>query len=218
MRAEEVASRLKALGLKALSIEVPTERRVFIAVRPEHVAEAVSAILGLMKEARFMTISAVDEGLDIELLYHIDLLGTVATVRTRVPKERPVVPDISDIAPPAEFIEREVRDLFGVEFEGLRPDKLYTPEGYEEKPLLKPMAGPLPEQARPVAEALMKTGCAITVSKMVMRRREKMGLPASPPAACSIPEAVDELRGVAEATSFTSRAGYDVERRRLRYR
>jgi len=219
LRAEDVIGKLReALGPRAVRLEAPIPRRVFLTVKAEDLRDAVKATLGLMREARFMTLSAVDTGLDIELLYHIDLLGTVVTIRTQVPKEKPEVPDISDLAPPAEFIEREVRDLFGVEFVGLRPEKLYTPEGYEEKPLLKPREGPLPPQARPVTEALMGTGCAIAISRTVMRRREKMGLPSTPPGACASPEAAEELKEIAKAVNFAKRAGYDVEKGRLRYR
>ncbi len=219
MRAGEIASRLREiLGPKALRIETPTERRVFLTARAGDLEDVMRAVMGLAREARFMTISAVDEGLDVELLYHVDVRGTIITVRVKVPKEEMRVPDISRIAPAAEFIEREIRDLFGVEFAGLRPEKLYTPEGYEEKPLLKPREGPLPPQARPVAEALMGTGCATAISKTIMRRREKMGLPPTPPGACASPEATRELREMAEAINFAKRAGYDVKKGRLRYR
>jgi len=219
VRAEDAVSRLKeTLGSRVIHIETPTSKRVFLTVGVEDLKDAVKATLNLMREARFMTISAVDTGLDIELLYHIDLLGTVVTIRTKVPKEEAKVPDISDLAPPAEFIEREIRDLFGVEFTGLRSGKLYTPEGYEEKPLLKPREGPLPPQARTLAEALMSTGCGTAVSKTIMRRREKIGLPPTPPGVCVSREAVEELKEIAKTVSFTERAGYDLKRGRLRYR
>jgi len=219
MRAEEAASRLKeALGDKVLKLETPTERRVFLTIDEEYLEDAMKAVFGLHPDARFMTLSAVDEGLDIELLYHVDVKGTVITVRTKVPKEEMEVIDISHIAPAAEFIEREIRDLFGLEFVGLKPDKLYTPEGYDEKPLKKPMVGALPPQARPVAEMLMNTACTTTISKAILRKRQDLGLPHMPPMASAKPEVIDEIRRMAKATSFTDRAGYDVEKRRLRYR
>ena len=219
MRAEEAASRLKeALGDKVLKLETPTERRVFLTIDEEYLEDAMKAVFGLHPDARFMTLSAVDEGLDIELLYHVDVKGTVITVRTKVPKEEMEVIDISHIAPAAEFIEREIRDLFGLEFVGLKPDKLYTPEGYDERPLKKPMVGALPPQARPVAEMLMNTACTTTISKAILRKRQDLGLPHMPPMASAKPEVIDEIRRMAKATSFTDRAGYDVEKRRLRYR
>ena len=219
MRAGEIASKLKeALGPKILKIEAPTERRVFLTVKEEDLEDAMKAVMGLAREARFMTISAVDEGLDIELLYHVDVKGTVVTVRIKVPKEEMEVLDISHIAPAAEFIEREIRDLFGVEFVGLKPEKLYTPEGYEEKPLRKPMEGRLPPQARPMAEVLMESACSVSVSRAVMRKREDLGLSPMPPMAMAKPEVMEEIRKMAVETGFTERAGYDVEKKRLRYR
>ncbi|RLI11187.1 hypothetical protein DRO33_04495 [Candidatus Bathyarchaeota archaeon] len=219
MRAEEIAAKLReALGPKVVKLETPKPRRVFLTVREEDLEDAMKAVFDLSPEARFMTISAVDEGLDIELLYHVDLKGTVVTVRIKVPKEEMEVLDISHIAPAAEFIEREIRDLFGIEFVGLKPDKLYTPEGYDEKPLKKPMVGVLPPQARPVAEMLMESACSVTVSRAVMRKREDLGLPAMPPMVSAKPEAIEEIRNIAKEMGFTDRVGYDVEKRRLRYR
>ena len=219
MEAREIARRLEEeLGPKALKIETPADRRVFLTVRGEDLEDAMKAVLGLSGRARFMTISAVDLGLDIELLYHVDVEGTVVTVRIKVPKEEMEVLDISHIVPAAEFIEREIRDLFGVEFVGLKPEKLYTPEGYEEKPLRKPMEGALPPQARPTAEVMMDSACSVSVSKAIMRKREDLGLPGLPPMALAKPEVMEEVRGLAIETGFTERVGYDVERKRLRYR
>lgn len=219
MRAEEVARKLReALGPKIRALETPTERRVFLTVEEEDLEDAMRAIFGLAREARFMTLSAVDEGLDLELLYHVDVKGTIATVRVKVPKEEMEVLDISHIAPAAEFIEREVRDLFGVEFVGLKPDKLVVPEGYEEKPLQKPFEGPLPPRARPVMEFLLDNACATTISRAVMKKREDLGLPAMPPMVGAKAEAMEEIRGMAKEMGLVDRIGYDLEKKRLRYR
>jgi len=218
MSASEIAEKLKAsLGYKLIKIETPTERRVFLTIEKENLEDAMKAVFDLSREARFMTLSAVDEGLDIELLYHVDVKGVVVTVRTKIPKEEMETLDISHIAPAAEFIEREVRDLFGVEFIGLRPDKLVAPEGYEEKPLRKPMVGVLPVQARPVAEALLESACSAPISKAMMRKREDLGLPAMPPIATARPEIVEEIRKIAKEIGFTKRIGYDEEKKKLRY-
>ncbi|MBS7618904.1 NADH-quinone oxidoreductase subunit C, partial [Candidatus Bathyarchaeota archaeon] len=44
--------------------------------------------------------------------------GLTVSVRTRVPKDKPVVDSIVDVMPGASFHEREVHDLLGVEFKG----------------------------------------------------------------------------------------------------
>ena len=54
MRAGEIASKLReALGPKALRIETPTERRVFLTVKEEDLEDAMKAVMGLAREARF---------------------------------------------------------------------------------------------------------------------------------------------------------------------
>ena len=69
MKAEDAVSRLReTLGSRVIHIETPTSKRVFLTVGVENLKDAVKATLNLMREARFMTISAVDTGLDIELL------------------------------------------------------------------------------------------------------------------------------------------------------
>ena len=59
-------------------------------------------------------------------------------VKVRVDGERPRVPSVVGIWPSAGFLEREVWDLFGVEFEG-HPDmrRLLTAEDWEGHPLRK---------------------------------------------------------------------------------
>ena len=54
------------------------------------------------------------------------------SVKARVSTERPRVPTIVDLFPGADFDEREVYDMFGVEFEG-HPDlrRILMPEDFE---------------------------------------------------------------------------------------
>jgi NADH-quinone oxidoreductase subunit C len=53
-------------------------------------------------------------------------------VRTRVGVDEPTVPSVVDLFPGADFQEREVYDMFGVEFDG-HPDprRILMPEDYE---------------------------------------------------------------------------------------
>jgi NADH-quinone oxidoreductase subunit C len=53
-------------------------------------------------------------------------------VKTRVGVDNPSVPSVTDLFPTADFQEREVYDMFGVEFDG-HPDhrRILMPEDYE---------------------------------------------------------------------------------------
>ncbi len=77
---------------------------------------------------------------DMEVVYdfnHFDELCRV-TVRTRVERDNPEVPTISDIYPGANWHERETHDFFGIKFAG-HPDlsPLLLPEDADFHPLKK---------------------------------------------------------------------------------
>ncbi len=78
------------------------------------------------------TINGVDVGDEIEVIYHLSLHGsTELSLKVRTPKDKPILPTITDIIPGATLYEREVHDLLGVTFEG-HPDlsPLVLPEGW----------------------------------------------------------------------------------------
>ena len=75
----------------------------------------------------------VEEG-ECELLYHFCTAAAIVTLRLRVPYEGGIVPSLCSIIPSAEIFEREVAEMFGITFQGLRnPDHLYLPEDWPEK-------------------------------------------------------------------------------------
>jgi len=79
------------------------------------------------------TITAVDVGSGIELLYHFACKDALVSLRTQVPKDNPVISTIVDVIPGAALYEREIHDLFGVHFEG-NPDlsRLLLPDRWPE--------------------------------------------------------------------------------------
>ena len=86
----------------------------------------------------------------LELLYHFCHGAAVITLRLLVPRQGSVVPTLSSIIPSAESSEREVAEMFGVTFDGLRAaGHLYLPEEWPEStyPLRKDWALPLPAGA-----------------------------------------------------------------------
>ncbi|MCS7131225.1 MAG: NADH-quinone oxidoreductase subunit C, partial [Hadesarchaea archaeon] len=134
------------------------ERRIIIEIEPQAIRKAIELLSE--SKARFMMLAAVDEGLDIELLYNFDVGGTVAILRTVITKEASEIDSISDLIPAAEWAERETAELFGVKFRAHpRPISLLLPDGWSEKPPLKaPFEGKLPAQICPVAESLISVG------------------------------------------------------------
>ena len=82
------------------------------------------------------------------LCVHYELLSMERVerlnVKARMSADEPVVPTVVDLFPGADFQEREVWDMFGIEFEG-HPDmrRILMPEDYEGFPQRRdfPMGG-----------------------------------------------------------------------------
>jgi len=88
-----------------------------------------------------------------ETVYHLYRTGggPGEVLKSRVPRENPVLPSLATIYPGAEFQEREIWDLFGIRFEG-HPDlrRILLWEGFAGHPLRKDWREPLfEEEAKP---------------------------------------------------------------------
>jgi len=91
--------------------------RVYITVDKEDAKDVVRYLFEDLS-ARFIIISALDTRQGIEMLYHFsfDALGQIVSIRTLAPMPFPEIESISLIIPGAEYIEREIHDILGVDF------------------------------------------------------------------------------------------------------
>lgn len=118
MSETELAGELKSgLGEMVLALKQDVPNNIFVTIRPEDVTKAVRIVWDGM-QSRFAIVTGVDVPGGIELLYHFvfDEKQTLVTLKTRVKKPFPEIESIAPIIPAAEWIEREVHDLLGVEF------------------------------------------------------------------------------------------------------
>ena len=210
------------LGGDFLEAYKQRERRIFVKVKPSAVRKVVQLLKNRYSTLRFMTISAVDSGLDMEYLYHFHIDGVVLTVRSIKPKEDNTLESIADLIPAANFIEREISDLFGVTLVN-HPEPehglVLTKDWPDDKrPLKKPFEGILPPKARPVAEALISSSCVAPVSSFIQRKREVAGLSKSAGFAFADEKSMSEFHGIIKDTSLGEKVGFDWEKRRLRYK
>lgn len=198
------------------------ERRIFIRIKPTAIRKTVKALKDRYQTLRFMTLSAVDLGLDMEYLYHFHIDGIVLTVRSLKPKEDNTLESIAEIIPAANFIEREISDLFGIKLiNHPQPERglILTKDWPDEKrPLKKPLEGDLPLKARPVAEALISTSCVAPISAFIQRKREEAGLSKSSTFAFTNKNSMSEFRGILKDTGLGDKVGFDWEKNRLRYK
>jgi len=132
-KTSEISDKLKKyLGDNVVEMKNPRERRIFLRVKREAFRETLEYLVNELGFKHLSTITGVDLGTEIELLYHMVLNDAVVlTVGFSVPKEKSTTRTITDLVPSAVLYEREVHELLGVDFEG-HPNliPLVLPEGW----------------------------------------------------------------------------------------
>lgn len=127
MTADEILKKIHdKLGGKILKTDSKSPKRIYIEVYPKDIVE-VSRYLFKDLGMRFNIASGVDDFDELEILYHFcyDQSGVIVTVRvTLEDKDSPHIDTITTVTKSAWWIEREIHELFGIEFDGnedLRP-------------------------------------------------------------------------------------------------
>lgn len=105
-----------------VNVTIPKKRRIFVYIKKDALEETMEYLVKDLKFKHLSTITGVDLGKEIEVIYHLSYKGSIMlSARLAVSKKNPNIPTIIDIIPGAILYEREVHDLLGVKFEG-HPD------------------------------------------------------------------------------------------------
>jgi Ni,Fe-hydrogenase III component G len=118
MNQQELDNRLSQIKNKLTAIERKSDKRIFLLCEAEN-AYAVNKFLFEDIGARFCTVTGIDSDKCFELLYHYsyDLTGCVITVKTFIRnRQAPAIESITPLLPAAEWIEREIHDILGIDF------------------------------------------------------------------------------------------------------
>ncbi|MCM8779276.1 MAG: NADH-quinone oxidoreductase subunit C [Candidatus Omnitrophica bacterium] len=97
-----------------------SERRVYFSVKPEDILGVVKVIFKELN-LRLSTATGVDTPQGIEIIYHFsfDRTGEIFSVKVLIKdKEKPEIDSITPIIKGAEWIEREMWELLGINFKG----------------------------------------------------------------------------------------------------
>jgi Ni,Fe-hydrogenase III component G len=118
MSLEQTISSIESeLGDHILHVGRKSEHRVYIDVVPQAVKEA-SRLMFESLGARFQIATGVDTREGIEVMYHwaLDAQGFVVTLRVLLPHDEPELESIATLCRAAEWIEREMWELLGIQF------------------------------------------------------------------------------------------------------
>ncbi len=113
---------------------IPNRRRIFVHIKKDALKDTVKYLVKDLQFKHLSTITGVDLGKKIEVIYHLAYKGSIElSLRLTVSKKNPSVSTITHLIPGAVLYEREVHELLGVNFEG-HPDlsPLILPEEWPE--------------------------------------------------------------------------------------
>jgi len=129
MKAEQVVQLIKDY---VKDVKVTNERRVTAITDKQHYRGALSA-LKANDILHLSTITGVDLGEEIAVIYHIDCGGPLLNLKLFLPKKAPSLLSVTDIFPGAVLYERDLMEMLGVDVEN-HPDprRLFLPEDWPE--------------------------------------------------------------------------------------
>ena len=155
MNRQELNNKLLEIKAKLIAIEQPINNRFYLSCEAEN-SYAVNKFLFEDVPLRFVIATGVDSDDCFEVLYHYsyDQTGSIVTLKAIIrDRENPTIDSIAPFLPGAEWIEREIHDILGIEFRN-HPDMRrlilsdYWPDGVY--PLRKDAPKP---QIRPDGES-----------------------------------------------------------------
>ena len=130
MVAREKLNHLKEqFGPAILRADLPGDTRLYVFVEPAAIKPLCQYLFRDLDARYVISIGADDRPFSGTFLvahnFAFDRENLLASVIAHLPAERPQLDSISDVVPAANWAEREIRDLVGIEFEGHpRPERL----------------------------------------------------------------------------------------------
>jgi NADH-quinone oxidoreductase subunit C len=119
-------NRHSGFGLRDLLRLIPeadvfehSSKRLYVSIPRERLTEAVK-FLHLEQGMRLATCTGIDTRAGFEVLYHFsdDKTGTMYTLKVVAPKNDPKLESQASWFPAADWIEREMHELLGIDFPG----------------------------------------------------------------------------------------------------
>ena len=118
MNLEELNKKLEQIEDKLIAVERPFENRIYLLCEADKVVE-LNKFLFKDLALRFVITTGIDSDDCFEVLYHYccDSASSVVTVKAFIrDRENPSIESIAPFLPGAEWAEREIHDVLGIDF------------------------------------------------------------------------------------------------------
>jgi NADH-quinone oxidoreductase subunit D len=178
MNQEELNNRLQEIEDKLTAVEQPADNRIWLTCEVENSYE-INKFLFEEVPLRFVIATGIDSDDCFEVLYHYayDETGCMITLKVFIgDRENPAIESIAPFLPGAEWIEREIHDILGIDFKNhpdMRrlilsddwPEGLYPLRKDAEKPVSRPDGEP---SSRPTVQSQSPARRTVPLSKPVV--------------------------------------------------
>lgn len=133
-RNEIVRDLQQRFGGDIIDVFEKSAKRLYISIEPQALV-AVATYTFKTLGARFSIASGVDMRSHMEILYHftVDALNIIISYRVRLPKDNLAIDSLAPVFEGANWIEREIHEMLGIDFKG-HPElkRLLLPEEWPE--------------------------------------------------------------------------------------
>jgi Ni,Fe-hydrogenase III component G len=134
MLVSEILKLLKTeFGPDIISDREISPSRGLVRINPERIVD-VSEFLFIRQGFRFIIASGYDSNEGLEIMYHymLDESHFILNVNVVLPRENPVIESITPLIKGANWIEREILEILGIEFRNHpQPEPLLSKENWE---------------------------------------------------------------------------------------
>jgi NADH-quinone oxidoreductase subunit C len=118
MNSELIVENLKEeFKTDVLAITIKNQKRISVRINPDSIVN-IAKFLYLKKEFRFIIASALHTKQGFEIHYHFskDSIGLILNIHVILDMDNPQIESLSNLFNASNWIEREMHELFGINF------------------------------------------------------------------------------------------------------
>lgn len=116
---EEIINKLKKeFKNKILDVKIHNKKRCYITIEKDSLLDVADFLYNTIK-CRFPIATGLDSGEGLEIIYHFSddrKSGAIINIKVLLPYKKPEIESLTQVFAGAEWIEREMHELLGINF------------------------------------------------------------------------------------------------------